>query len=251
MMTRMVWTLICLLISLSAVNGQDRHLALKNRLAFRLEGEVSASGNDLIHTLTQLSTSLGVPMGLVVIKDADVRLPFSRTWKDPTVQQVIESVVASYPAYTVRFDESVVEIRPRKSLAEQGASILDFPIKDFTVRNEIVARVSQRLHQIFHDAYIPRKEIPAPGGVAGSLGVGAGGNARVTFSVESGTVRTVLNELTAEAGQIWMMAYPEVPHVLNGYLKTEYVNVDKGAKDVHQPVWSQIPFGIAIEVTGK
>jgi len=111
--------------------------------------------------------------------------------------------------------------------------------------------VAQRLHRLAHDAYFPPRQILPNEGMAGSLGVGAGGNTRVSFSVETGTIRTALNALAAEAGQMWMLAYPEMPRIVNGYLETEYVNVDRGAQSGQQPVWGLLPAGIPIEVTGK
>ena len=86
-----------------------------------MEGETHVSGQDLVNTITQLGERLSVPFGLEVIKGEDLRIFFSRTWNGATVQQVIEDIVAAYPAYTVRYDGVVVEIRPKKNFQEKGS----------------------------------------------------------------------------------------------------------------------------------
>ncbi len=116
-----LWVTVHLLSSLNPAFCQKPEAALKDRLSSRLEGETHVSGQDLVNTITQLGERLSVPFGLEVIKGEDLRIFFSRTWNGATVQQVIEDIVAAYPAYTVRYDGVVVEIRPKKNFQEKGS----------------------------------------------------------------------------------------------------------------------------------
>ena len=129
-----------MVLFLNSVHGQglesgtdDR--ALENRLNARLEGEMHVDGRDLVHTITQISARLAVPFGLEVIKNQEMLVPFSRTWFNATVRQVIDDVVGAYPAYSAQYGDGVIEIKPARAVfAGKGTSILDMHIEAFTVR---------------------------------------------------------------------------------------------------------------------
>lgn len=241
-----LYILLCA-VSFSAAHGQEK--ALANRLNSRLEGETHVKGRDLVHTLTLLSERLAVPLGLEVTTSPEMLIPFSRSWKDATVRQVIADVVNAYPTYYAEYDGGVVQVRSRQVPLELGVPILDLHIDAFTANNEMVAVVNRRLLKIAEKAIANEAEkakVVEGLGDAGSFAVGAGGATRVTFTIERGTLRSALNTMAREAKQIWIMAYPEQPNVLNGYLETVYVHLKQDVPRDRRPAWLVIPYGIEI-----
>jgi len=65
------WLLLGLSVFVASAQGSDQ--ILRSRLSTKVEGELRVSGNDLVHVLTQINERLLVPIGLVIIKDANVR----------------------------------------------------------------------------------------------------------------------------------------------------------------------------------
>ncbi|MBV9760068.1 MAG: hypothetical protein JO340_05860 [Acidobacteriaceae bacterium] len=208
-------------------------------------GSYSVDADSTLVALIKVATDFKLPMGIEWIKRGGVVVRYNHSWQVTTVSTIIQDIVASLPGYEVDSTgtRSVLHVRPSAFQVDNG-DIVNAHVGLFQVKNELVEVASRRLQRLAGTIVMPREASQSPGGVAGSVGTGVD-DQKVTFTIEDGTVRDILDRLCLAAGlKIWIVAYPAVAtRTPAGFLRTASLYNDLPIEDRWQPTWNLLPWG--------
>src|SRR5713101_5685791 len=108
--------------------------------------------SNFVEALVRVSSEFEIPMGIAWVNTPAAKAEMAFTWKDATVQQVIEAISKTQPGYQVQLRNGVVHVFSPGSIPERE-NFLTWKIKAFEMHNENADWASRKLH----DLITPRK----------------------------------------------------------------------------------------------
>src|SRR6266849_6724312 len=151
-----------------------------------------------VEALVHVSSEFEIPMGIAWVNTPAAKAEMAFTWKDATVQQVIEAISKTQPGYQVQLRNGVVHVFSPGSIPERE-NFLTWKIKAFEMHNENADWASRKLH----DLITPRKY------AGSSMGTTA---LEITVELKNSSVEDILDALAlASDRKIWIVTFSTDP----------------------------------------
>jgi len=234
-MSRILLAFILLTLPSAEVQPADDDLSM--RLEARVP-EYTLSGSGVVDALARAACRFHIPMGIEWVRDAHSSNDFQQTWKDETVGNILTSIAAAYPSYTLRVEGGVVHVF-RQDLLKDKHNFLNLKVPDFfETRQEVAGLTNQRLlgtiQHIVSSRYYP------PG--AGEAGSYTGGNVPeepLSIKLRGLTVREALERLVATSEHhLWIVTFTDDSRLTaTGFLRTETTWHPAPFPNADQPMW--------------
>ena len=210
--------------------------AQSDDLAVKLSKRVhnySVGPLNFVGTLVRVSNDFQIPMGIVWINTPTALAERSFTWKDATVEQLIEAIAKMQPGYQVRATNGMVHIFAPGAILDPE-SFLRLQIKSFRVEGDLTELASLRLHNLITP---PRYS---------GFSAAANMDPRINLDLRDSTVEGVLDALVLASSKrkIWVVTFLDSKAVTpKGFRRTISLWADKPAPDEDQPVWDLLRWG--------
>ncbi len=211
----------------------------------KLEAKVSfysLEEQDFAHGLFSFASKFQLPMGIEWVRSAETTKKISLSWKDKSVQQMLEMVVSRQAGY--KFDigeDGVVHVFPA-AMHLSSQDFLNLRIDRFEVQNEIVELANHRLHDLVSAKLSPRRpQSHSPAGTGYSQGAQVG-DPEFSLALTQVPVREVLDRLAlASDRKIWVVTFVAGAYVKQtGYLRTITLWNNAHIPDAEQPIWNML-----------
>jgi hypothetical protein len=220
-------------------------IAGHNEFRERLEGRVreyTVSERSRLWALLRVAKDFDVPLGIEWVHRSGPEQPVSCTWQDRSVLEIVTDL-ASVEGYGVEIQEGILQIFSDRIRAAKW-NFLNLILDRFSAKNEMLGMAQGRLYNLLRHTIKQPKPVAPWGGIAGSIGIGAGGNRLVTVDLENATLREILCRLVVSAGgHSWVVIFPENPEVMQGgFARGLELYSLNSPPDGRQPVFALVPW---------
>ena len=190
--------------------------------------------DNFVLALMHVADEFRIPMGIEWVNTSQARTKVSLSWKNATIQEILEGIAKTQPGYEVQVRNGLVRIFSTKIPADQN--FLHLTIKSFEANREVVQMASRRLRELVKTTVVPPKQ--GTGGIAGSLITNVE-EPRIDMKLNDTSVEGVLDSLaTASAKKIWVVTFVDslIP-TATGFRRTLTLWNGDPVPDNEQPVW--------------
>jgi hypothetical protein len=206
----------------------------------RLHSQVAAytlSANDFAHALIRLACKFNLPMGIEWVRSPGTLKKVSLSWKNATIQQMLDTLVKSQPGYQLEISNGVAHVFPG-SINSSQQDFLTLKIEKFEVHNQVVEIASHDLRDLVRRRISPPPpSSQRPAGVGYSQGANIG-DPEFSLALQDVSVRQILDNMTlASDRKIWVVTFIDAPPSATGFLRTATLWQASDVPDADQPVW--------------
>jgi hypothetical protein len=196
--------------------------------------------DNFLEALCQVSADFKIPMGIVWVNVTAARRKLSLSWSDSTVQEIIEAITQTQPAYHVEVDNGIVHVFSDEIVPSQNFLFLEIP--RFEVRNQAIEMASVNLRQLVKLTVSPPE--PIWGGTGGSV-FGNTDEPKLNLQLSNATVERILDTLAiASASNIWIVTFSNgLVLTPTGFRRTESLWSNSPIAENEQPVWDRVRWG--------
>lgn len=211
-------------------------------------GEYSLMAGSLLQALHRVATDFKLPMGVEWMRDNDSLKPVRLSWTGTSVKNVIERVVAEYPAYRISTDRSIIHVF-RDDIRSDPTNPLELRLGPLEINEELSTASGLQLRS--RVARLLRPSLS--GGEGGSIAGGIGGDRLVSFKANNPTLREALDGFAVSAsGVMWVVTYGPQK---SGNIPARST-VTPGGRSVgpeHDPLWTFLAWGppSLVKVSGR
>ncbi|MHB8502204.1 MAG: hypothetical protein ACYDHE_14830 [Candidatus Acidiferrales bacterium] len=197
--------------------------------------------------LIKIATKFDLPMGIEWVRSPETTRNIHLSWRNVTVQQVLQEIVEAQPGYKLEVSQGVVHVFAA-SMRSNPEDFLNEKIDKFEVHDQIVEVVSHRLRDIVrHRRPSPQPQSQKPAGVGYSQGANIG-DPVFSLALTKVTVRDVLDQLALSSDRkVWVVTFmPGSPAASTGYRRTATLWNNNPVPDSEQPVWDMFRWSDSI-----
>jgi hypothetical protein len=201
------------------------------------------AGN-LVEALTRVATDFNIPMGIEWVNTSSARVKINLSFKDATVEQVLNSIVSGQPSTKIVIKSGIIHVF-MPGLVPDRENPLKLTINKFEVHDVPTEAASLQLHEtVKRTLFSPKPQQGFRGGVAGS-GASNLDDPKISVTLRNATVEDVLDALAlASARKIWIVTFSDAPSLTSaGYRRTLGLWTNSPAPDDDQPVWDMLHWG--------
>lgn len=247
MLTRLV-LLVVILQSLWG-NPATSSPTVSDQLASKLGTRVpkyDLNAGNFVDALTRVGSEFQVPMGIEWVNASAARVKLNRSWKDVTVEEIIQTIVKTQPGYEILVRGGIVRVYSPKLIPERQ-NFLRLHIDRLHVNREVVEIASRRLRERVKLTVSPPKPQPGGGGVGSSLLTNPD-DPQISLQLSNASVEEILDALAvASARKIWIVTFSESPSLTpTGFRRTLSLWNSTPMSDDEQPVWDMFHWGEAL-----
>jgi hypothetical protein len=216
----------------SQVAAQDTHTKLHSQIA-----AYTLVANDFAHALITLACKFNLPMGIEWVRSPGTLKKVSLSWKNASVQQMLETLVKSQPGYQLEISNGVTHVFPG-SVNSSQKDFLTLKTEKFEVRNQVVEIASHDLRDLVKPKISPPPPSPnRPAGVGYSQGTNMD-DPEFSLALEDVSVRQILDNMSlASDRKIWVVTFIDAPSSANGFWRTATLWQRGDVPDTEQPLW--------------
>jgi hypothetical protein len=209
---------------------------LSARLNIRVK-EYRVTEENFIEALCHVSREFKIPMGIGWISTSTARQKRSFSWRDSTIQEIIEAISQTQPGYRVEIERGIVHVFSEGIVPQQNFLLLKIP--HFDVPHQAIEVASAQLRELIKLTVSPAE--PRCCGTAGSI-FGNTDEPKLDLQFTDSNVQTILDALAVNsASNIWIATFAETPVVTpTGFRLTESLWNDSPIVESEQPVWDRI-----------
>jgi len=201
--------------------------------------EYRTQGLDFVQTLARVSGDFRIPMGIEWIEAPSAQSPLTLSWRDTTVENVLETIVKTQPGYVMRLAPGAVLVSC-PGLVDERENPLMVRIADFRLRRVPEGLAYRKLHEVTVQTISPPKPTHgAPGGVIGSY-LGGTDEAEVSLELKDVTVQDILDAIAGVSTgyKLWVVTFALSGNQTHaGYRRTLGLGIVNPVPDDEQPVW--------------
>jgi hypothetical protein len=251
MFTKMALLLLLLQVQQTPVTTGAHH---SGNLSAKLRTTVHdyhLSARNFVEALTHVATEFRIPMGIEWVIAPSTKARINLSFKDATVEQVLQAIVKDQPGVKVVVERDIVHVFA-PGLIPDRENPLKLNINEFEVHDVPAELASRRLHEVVTRTLLPPKPqqgFEGRGGTGGS-GFSNSDDPKISVSLRNATLEDVLDALAlASARKIWVVTFLG-SHALtpSGYRRTGGLWTNRSAPDAEQPFWSLLHWGDKIPV---
>jgi hypothetical protein len=198
--------------------------------------------------LARVAGKFHVPIGIEWVNAPHAREELTLTWKDTTVEKILEQITNTQPGYEMRIENGVVHILLSKQIPVRQ-DFLNITIDKFDVNNERPEVVRRRLQNVVKLTVSPPRT-GIRGGTAGSI-FGNADDPSMTVHLLNVSTGKVLDRMILEsAWKIWIVTFSDDTALTRtGYRRTISLWNNYPIPDDEQPVWDMFHWSEPIPMT--
>jgi hypothetical protein len=207
------------------------------------------SARNFVEALTHVASEFQIPMGIEWVSIPSARARINLSFKDATVEQVLQAIANSQPSVKITIERSIVHAFAPEMIPDRE-NPLKLNINEFEVHNVPAERAWGQLHEVVKQTLFPPKPqqgFGRGGGIAGS-GFSNIDDPKISVTLKNATVEDVLDALAlTSARKIWIATFSDARTLTAaGYRRTLGLWTNSPAPDDEQPVWDMLHWGDAI-----
>jgi len=216
----------------------------------KLRVEVPAytlDSNDFGQALIIFGSRFELPMGIHWIRSKETLKRVSLSWRNASIEQMLDTLVKSQPGYQFHVDNGVVHVFPSE-LKSSHQNFLNLNIAKFEIRNEVVELASHKLRDLVRPMVVPLvREVRRGKGFAYSQATNAG-DPEFSLTLANVSVSQVLDHLIAASDRkIWVVTFTSESVIsASGYRRTVTLWNNANVPDAEQPVWDMFRWSDSI-----
>jgi len=206
------------------------------------------TASNLVEALTQVAREFQIPMGIAWVNTPAARDKLALSWKDATVQEILEAIAKTQPGYEVQIGNGIVHVFSSK-LVPDRQNFLRLRIRAFEVHEEATEVASRKLRDLAKVIVSPPRRQSGLGGIAGSLAANLD-DPKVSVRLKNVSVEDVLDALAVSSPRkIWIVTFSDAPTLTpTGFRRTLTLWNNFPIPDNEQPIWDMAHWGDAIPV---
>jgi len=210
------------------------------------------SAGNLVEALIQVGTEFQIPMGIEWVRIPNAKAQINLSFKDATVQQVLQAIVDGQPGAKMIIQKDIVHVFASE-LIPDGENPLKLNINEFKVHDVPAELASRQLHETIKRTLLPpqpQQGFERRGGVGGS-GFSNSDDPKISVTLKNATVEDILDALAlSSTRKIWIVTFSD-SHTLTaaGYRRTLGLWTSSTVPDEEQPVWDMFHWRDALPAT--
>jgi hypothetical protein len=230
------------------VHALSRHVT--QDIQGKLRAEVPAytlDASDFGHALIIFGSRFELPMGIQWIRSRDTLERVNLSWRNASVEQMLDTLVKSQAGYQFYVNNGVVRVFPLE-LKSSTQNFLNLTVGKFEIHDQVVEVASHRLRDLV------RPQVASPSGEA-QRGKGFAysqatnvGDPQFSLTFANVSVSQVLDGLIAASDRkIWVVTFAsEKAMSATGYRRTVTLWNNANVPDSEQPVWDMFRWNDSI-----